>query len=611
MSKASPSHASQATSVVETGDSLGAMDISVGQSGDLIEGEDDKTSLKRGEIAQSNKESETTDFIQRIPSVRVGETLPVTIELRSDPVRGEGLFAARDISVLEPICALPYPIFMAIETQKLPTTCYSCLAVTSSHIPHIKGTAQADINLKACTGCSQAKFCNKECQTQAWKAYHKLECKIFSTFRDNLPPMLIRAVICVVLLKDKGQLPKGYWNTLMNDLVCHEDVWKAAPENNITAMVRDIKFATNSKMSLHTLTKLFWVMRTNSIELPTSVHGGIGSMLDPVFAKLNHSCNANAMLYRPWHASTSGWNLECSPHPEQRSVFATVIPLRDIRAGEELTIFYSDPTSSVDERNMKHRDNYYFDCTCLRCIEDMRTARDIEDSMPIVSAQYESWSAGVLEQLEQLQMEGTGDSRAYNKASEAWEAGLPKYLDYPALYTASCFDQVSLHLAVNALYLGMFDKALLNLLRPYFLIYPSRIPGRHNYSNVHIMFVVLETFDILLGLNCKDKPVNDVEQDDVKQSLRRLSKRGISKDILIYWRQRICLHLKKCLENSAARDLLPLVAQIQDRLQGQEKSASVAGNMDTAADLLGEVALREAFKLSEARWKVVLKETGC
>ncbi|EXJ64452.1 hypothetical protein A1O7_00788 [Cladophialophora yegresii CBS 114405] len=546
------------------------------------------------------------DVTNKCRPVGVGEQLPETMEFRRDPVKGEGLFARRDISVHEPICALPYSIFMALETEKLTTTCYSCLAVTSSHIPYIKGTAQEELSLKTCTGCSQVKFCGKACQTKAWKAYHKLECRIFDLYRHNFPPMMIRAAMRVVLLKDKGLLPQQYWNALTNDVVSHEDIWKAAPENNITAMVRDIKFVTNSKLSLETITRMFWVMRTNSIELPVSVHGGIGTMLDPFFAKFNHNCDANAMLYRPWHTVESGWNLESNPKPEQRSIFATVIPLRDIKKGEELTIFYSDPTLCVKERNAKHMMNYYFECTCSRCVEDTKTATEVEDRMPVLSAQYVALAQGVLRQLEQLRADEEGGRLAYDRASQAWEDGIAQYLDFPQLYTAGDFDQISLHLAVSGLQLGTFDKALINLLRSYFLIYPSRIPGRHNYSNIHIMFVMLETFDILLGINCKDKTMEVARSADVKGSLRRLSKRGFSIQTLLYWRLRICVHLRKCLEASAAKDLLPLVARMQDRvlLHG----GSEAGPEE---DPFAEDAMKKYLKLSEARWKVVLNETGC
>ncbi|KAJ9608737.1 hypothetical protein H2200_006508 [Cladophialophora chaetospira] len=536
MAESSQSPSDESTSTIDPVTALANMHISDSQNRDIVKDEGNGRAMEDSRTAKEGKKIEKFDGISHCSPVEAGGSLPDTMEVRADPVKGEGLFAKRDISVSEPIWALPYSIFMALETEKLSSTCYSCLAVISSHIPHIKGTAREDMNLKSCTGCSQVKFCNKDCQAKAWKAYHKLECKIFSLYRENFPPMVIRAVMRVVLLKDKGLLPKEHWEILMNDLVCHEHVWKTAPPNNITAMVRDIKIVTKSKLSLETLIKLFWVMRTNSIELPTSVHGGIGTMLDPVFAKLNHSCVANVMLYRPWHTSASGWNLDSNPSAEQRGTFATVIPLRDIKAGEELTIFYSDPTSSVSERNLKHMDNYYFECTCPRCADDMKAISEIEDSMPIVSAEHESWSERVLQQLENLQGGKEEALLAYNKVSEDWERNLPKYLDYPALYTASHFDQISLHLAVNGLHFGAFDKTLINLLRSYFLIYPARLTGRHNYSNIHVMFVMLETFDILLAINCKDKRVDEPDQDDIKQSLRRLSKSGVGKETLVYWR---------------------------------------------------------------------------
>jgi hypothetical protein len=425
----------------------------------------------------------------------------------------------------------------------------------------------------------------------------------------------------IVLLQDKGLLSQKYWAAVMDDLVSHEDIWTDAPENNITAMVKDIKFVTKSKMSMDTLTRLFWVMRTNSIELPTAVHGGIGTMLDPVFAKLNHSCAANVMLYRPWHTSESGWNLDSNTNLtlEQRSTFATVVPLRDIEKGEELTIFYSDPTTSVKERSEKHMHNHFFECTCSKCRDDIKAATEIEDMLPIVSAEYVAWPEHILQQLEALKLGKQGGYAALEDVSNAWDDGIGRYLKYPALYTASHFDQISLHQAISGLQVGAFDKALINLLRSYFLIYPWRITGRHSYSNVHIMFVLLETFDILLGISCSDKTVEKPKQTDVKRSLQALKGRGLGKEILTYWRQRICVHLRKCLEASAIRDLLPLVTKTQEimPLQGSSTSAKDGDGamLEDAegklpADLSAEDAMRQALQLSEGRWKVVLKETG-
>ena len=571
-----------------------------------------KPEQNRGSIAQGESILQHWSF---------GGSLPDTLQLRSDPSRGEGLFARRAISVLEPICSPPYTKFMAIETEKLQTTCYSCLIVTASHVPRIKGAVQEDVNLKSCSGCYEVRFCSKECQVLAWRAYHKHECKIFKKYRHNFPPMLLRAAMRMILLQDRGLLSRTYWNKLMNELVSHENVWKALPENNtITDMVRDIEFVTKSRLSRETITRLFWAMKTNSIELPTSVHGGIGVMLEPLFSKFNHSCEANAMLYRPWHTSSSGWNLESNTELtlEQRTTFATVIPLRDIKQGEELTICYSDPTMSVKERNAKHKRSYYFECACSKCKGDLEAANQLELAQPGLLTTYETWSEGLLGRLE-VSQGGTGGLPRFDAVTEAFESGIARYLDYPELLGASAFDQITLHLAYYGLEWGAFDNALINFLRPYFLVYPSRLAGRHNYFNIHILFILIEVFDILLDINCKG-PVDDIKPGDVKQSLRALSERGLGKETLIYWRQRICNDLRTRLEASAARDLLPLVAQLQERLPlgrapfspGADDSmvtTTDAGNV--LKDPSAEMAMRYALQLSEARWKVVLAETGC
>ena len=116
------------------------------------------------------------------------------IKVKDTPKKGQGIFAERALSVKDSICSLPYPTMMAIHSDFLPTTCYYCLIVTQSPVPLPDHGPKLE-SLKTCNGCQSVRFCGRDCQVKAWHAYHKYECKIFTSMRADLPPDLFRAVL--------------------------------------------------------------------------------------------------------------------------------------------------------------------------------------------------------------------------------------------------------------------------------------------------------------------------------------------------------------------------------------------------------------------------------
>lgn len=79
----------------------------------------------------------------------------------------------------------------------------------------------------------------------------------------------------------------------------------------------------------------------------------------PLLSKLNHACNANMKFQ-----VTEG-----SPHLD-------VIALRDVEAGEELTINYVMGDLSLAERQQKLREIWFFDCRCVKCrLQEAQTER--------------------------------------------------------------------------------------------------------------------------------------------------------------------------------------------------------------------------------------------
>lgn len=63
---------------------------------------------------------------------------------------------------------------------------------------------------------------------------------------------------------------------------------------------------------------------------------------------------------------------------DQRTALAriTVIAKNDIQVGEELVVTYVNPQASYRRRQTELRAWGFGDCTCPRCLEEVRTLKD-------------------------------------------------------------------------------------------------------------------------------------------------------------------------------------------------------------------------------------------
>lgn len=78
--------------------------------------------------------------------------------------------------------------------------------------------------------------------------------------------------------------------------------------------------------------------------------------LFPTAALVNHSCEPNALAtFRPAKSSSSGPTL------------LVLRSIRDIAAGEEITVSYTDVASPTPIRRTNLLDDYFFRCACPRC----------------------------------------------------------------------------------------------------------------------------------------------------------------------------------------------------------------------------------------------------
>ena len=520
------------------------------------------------------------------------------LKLKPTTSKGQGVFSEQFLSVQDPICALSYPTVMAIDSHFLSTTCYYCLTLIATPMPLLKYGC-ASINLKICKGCSFARFCDRNCQVQAWNRFHKYECKIFGKLQHNQLPAIPRAVLRAVLLKDRGVIQIEEWNRIAR-LMSHEHILATGGRSNITDMAEQIKHLAQSSMSVEMIQRLIFIMRANAIELPTPIHGGIGVMLDPLFGKFNHSCEPNITIHRPQYTMQSGWMGSMLLSEDERKTFAQVVPMRDIQKGEELLSCYIVPTVSVKERNAKLQENYLFACSCSKCLSDTQVAQNLADQQPGLSPRFEQWSNDVKRYISQVGQK----PHALRKAAAMMDKS-ERYLEYPVLYTTGNFPQLAMGLILEGLKTHILDEAIVNVLRIYFLVNPERFVGRHDPTNIYTIFLMLAMFDAVLD----GSKTGYITRDTTEKCLRNLSARGLSKRSLVYWQNRIRADLRERLKDSAMKDLLSLVEEQEERAQEMVVQRSDVAEEEFKMD--AEHEMRAVLKLKEPRWQIVLQKNGC
>ena len=521
------------------------------------------------------------------------------IKVKDTPGKGQGIFAERALSVKDPICSLPYPTVMAIHSDFLPTTCYYCLVITQSPAPLPDHGPKLE-PLKVCNGCQAVRFCGRDCQVKAWHAYHKYECKIFKSMRAELPPDLFRAVLRIVLLQDRSLLPADQWNRIIS-LDSHADIFTARGRSNLTDIAESIHRHTSSFssscMSVGQIQKLIFIMKSNATEIPTPIYGGIGVLLDAIIAKINHSCEPNISIHRPQHTMRSGWPSSTTISEHDRQTFAQVIPLRKIAKGEELLNCYVAPTVSISERKRTLAQDYCFDCTCSLCESDALAITALASSNPSLPKQFSQWTTST---QRALSTPSSKPSISLPKAAAAMEKST-QYLDHPSLITTGPYPEIVMALLFQALKSKAYDEALINGLRLYFLVNPERFVRRHNPTHIYTSFLLIDIFDAVLGVTVKD--------DSIVETLSKAESRGFTVQGLFHWRGRVCVDLRRRLGSSAAKDLLGLVEMREGRMKNVDSKREFIQGQE--AKRKSEQEMRTLLGLSEDRWKVVLKQTGC
>lgn len=257
------------------------------------------------------------------------------------PVKGRCLYAANRFSPGEVV--LDQSPFVAALNSYTDKRCDGCY--------------KEDGSFKRCSSCKSVWYCSFACQRREW-SIHKYECKCLVKLmaekgRDLTPSLrlMLRLLIKRRLQKDKTvtcsvtdnyevveALPTHFDDTLEQQLILYAQM---ANLLRVTYIFEDVdvkeiahnfcRFACNA----HTICDL---------ELRP-----LGVGLYPVISIINHSCHPNCILLF-----------------EGKQAYIRAI--EEISEGTEVTVSYVELGENTATRQKNLRDQYFFDCTCLRCL---------------------------------------------------------------------------------------------------------------------------------------------------------------------------------------------------------------------------------------------------
>ena len=223
--------------------------------------------------------------------------------------------------------------------------------------------------LKKCTRCQWVYYCDQNCQKEAWDSHHKLECKYLQ--KQNMPLLVkehfdgnfqviqevyLKLLKTILKLKNSGrkeffQLPNGK-KRYFADLVSNADELRIQNEPNESMQYEVYKTWLGDAMP--SFTEYFEIIgkwHTNSSSMfamdfrnPIVVASG----LYLGYSSLDHSCVPNVIRF----------------NVGKEMVVRTI---EDVENLSEIRISYINEIEKTHERQKILKENYFFDCKCLRC----------------------------------------------------------------------------------------------------------------------------------------------------------------------------------------------------------------------------------------------------
>lgn len=523
-----------------------------------------------------------------------------SIQVGDTSSKGRGLFASKAVTAGGTLYTAGELAIAAINTAELPHFCYRCCAGSQPSTEQWYNIGQyRDAELKVCTGCQVARFCGERCQKQAWKKYHKHECKIFAKLRPKVLPEQVRAVMTFLLQRENALLADGLWSKVMS-ATSHVNDLKAAGGNTWMSLMLMAKAAheySQTKVDIATVLELICILKVNGLQLSTTYGDPIGVFLDPTLIMINHNCNGNVMVHRPGYTNVIGW-----PHRvSQDKALLKLLPLRDIASGEELTISYVDPTEHVAARQKNLQQDYLFTCVCEKCNKDKAAAKEFSGIDPNLARQQATWREEVDVTLQLLKSPPFSVPLCIStlKSVIATMESQPSFSPSTDPYPRAMHELKLLHMDDHR----SVDAALICALKEHLLIGPAIYTSLLYPTRIVNAIYLLQVF-ALLDDSFTPSPGRDSQ---LERQAREIEKMGLSRKSFKYWRLRICVDTRACLLKSGLTDLTNALEMeqmsigISDRLALQEMLSSEIVRRQ------GEEEMMKLLGMSVDRWERLVK----
>ncbi|KAK4493190.1 hypothetical protein RD792_017953 [Penstemon davidsonii] len=284
------------------------------------------------------------------------------------PEKGRCLFTSRDFSPGEVIISENPYVSVPNKNKESPQwKCEWCFSLA---------------NLKKCSACHVVWYCSSKCQKSDWKL-HRVECQALSKVDKERVKSLTPSIRLMVKLYLRRKLEnEKVGSHVLTFFLCYMFP-STATENykNVEALVSHISDVDekqlvlyaqmanlvnlilqwpDSEINIKEVAENFSKLACNAHTICDSELRPLGTGLYPVISIINHSCLPNSVLVF-----------------EGR--LAVVRAVEHIPKDTEVLISYVETAGSTITRQKALKEQYFFSCTCPRCIK-MGQSDDIRES---------------------------------------------------------------------------------------------------------------------------------------------------------------------------------------------------------------------------------------
>lgn len=491
--------------------------------------------------------------------------------------KGQGVFAEHPLPAGQVIYSIGEPALVAISSVELSSCCYNCYAGCLRDTGHGYSIGQyRDAHLQVCTGCHTARFCGRSCQSQAWKKFHRYECKIFATLRPRgVLPEAVRAILRFILQHDRGLLPDGLWTQVLSLESHMEDLKRSGDEwMNLLLMSKACKEYASTPIQYDSILELLCILKINAMVLTTTYGDEIGMFLDPLLARINHSCDGgNIFIHRPVYTNHVGW-----PHGKNSGqAFMKILPIRDIEADEELTVTYTEHTAPLLNRQRSLEKQYMFHCNCHKCQLDKQALEQITQSHPATLKSLESWfntfehQSLTLRRSDLSRRERTLIEKSLTDIVKEMESH-PKFSVTWHPYPQAIHELKLLHMQNDT----RCDQALIYALKECLVTgpvnYTSPLHPRRLFQAIYLLQILGNLADTYKSSTEPDSRLNKQREE--------IERRGFGRRSFIYWRLRICDEVRKSLIGTSLGDL-DEIFRMEQAVIGKDFSGKVGEYLDS------------------------------